>query len=65
MSVTPDTSKCSEGHRDGVIVEAAYTHTHTSSFPLPCKRLTHTLKLDRLLLWKARGPCDMRVGGEE
>lgn len=43
MSVTPDTSKCSEGHRDGVIVGAAYTHTHTdtSSFPLPRKRLTN------------------------
>ncbi len=28
MSVTPDTSKCSEGHRDGVIVGGSL-HTHT------------------------------------
>lgn len=62
MSVTPDTSKFSEGHRDGVIVGGQLTHTQAAS--LCYANVSHTLKLDRLLLWKARGPCDMRVGGE-
>lgn len=58
MSVTPDTSKCSEGHRDGVIVGAAYTHTH--SFPLPRKRLTHA-QVRQAFVMESKGA--LRHGG--
>lgn len=46
----------------GLLWGAAYTHTQAAS--LCHTNVSHTLKLNRLLLWKARGPCDMRVGGE-
>lgn len=50
MSVTPDTAKRSEGQRRGRLGGQI-----TRAASLCLAKVPHTLELDRLLLWKARG----------